>query len=550
MTVAPELDGPAEVRTRVEARLAEWDRTDAAARFWRHDPTFWPRADPASVATRLGWLDLPALGARIPELTGIASGVRADGFRSVVVLGMGGSSLAPHLFGRTFGATPGHPELSVLDSTHPEAVVGLRDRLDLGRTLFVVSSKSGTTLEPNAFLRYFWREVERSGNAPARQFVAITDPGTPLARLAADRKFRHVVLAPPTVGGRYSALTVFGLLPAALIGVDLVGLLGRAAAQAGASGPTVASSSNPGLTLGAVLGELQRLGRDKVTFVPSPGVAGFPDWTEQLIAESTGKLGTGIVPVADEVAPLAAPFRRDLVLVDLALRSEPDAAREAGMASAAAAGVPVLRYRIDSPLDLGGEFLRWEIGVAAAGAILGIDPFDQPDVEFAKELARDAMKPAAAGRPAPPPRPTVGAAGPLREAIAGWLALARPGDYVALQAFLAPGPDVAAGLESVRRALHDRLGHATTSGFGPRFLHSTGQLHKGGPPSGMFLQLVDRPTGTVEVPELGLTFERIVRAQADGDAAALRQKGRRLLSIDLEGDAVGGLARLAEAIRA
>ncbi|HTW55999.1 MAG TPA: hypothetical protein VMG36_06095 [Thermoplasmata archaeon] len=549
MTSLPEFDGPAELRSRLDARLADWDRTDAAGRFWRRDPTFWPRADPSSVATRLGWLDLPALGARLPELAQIAAGVRADGFRSVVVLGMGGSSLAPDLFGRTFGAAPGHPALHVLDSTHPDAVVGLRDRLDVTRTVFLVSSKSGTTLEPNAFLEYFWREIERAGGTPARQFVAITDPGTPLERRAIERKFRHVVLAPPTVGGRYSALTVFGLVPAALIGVDLPGLLGRAAAMAAASGPSVTASANAGLQLGAALGELQRLGRDKVTFVASPGVAGFPDWTEQLIAESTGKLGTGIVPVADEVGPLAPPFRRDLVLVELALRSEADPARDRGLAAAVAAGVPVLRYRLDSPLDLGGEFLRWEIGVAASGAILGIDPFDQPDVELAKALARDAMKPAAAGSPPPPMRPTTAAPVPLRAAVAAWLALARPGDYVALQAFLAPTPDVAAGLRAVRTALHDRLGHATTSGFGPRFLHSTGQLHKGGPPSGMFLQLVDRPTRVVEAPELGLTFDRIVRAQADGDAAALRQKDRRLLSLDLEGDAVGGLARVAEAIR-
>jgi transaldolase/glucose-6-phosphate isomerase len=538
------------LEAQVGARLAAWSASNASARVWAKDASFWPGASADSVASRLGWLGLPeAMTSHLDELARFAEEVRAAGFRTVVLLGMGGSSLAPQVYASTFAAMAGYPTLKVLDSTHPEAVRSLRDSLDLPTTLFVVSSKSGTTLEPNAFFQFFWDALAGAHPSPGDRFVAITDPGTPLERLARDRVFRRCFLAAPNVGGRYSALSDFGLLPAALIGVDVRGVLDRAVRMAEACGPAVDAGKNPGLRLGAALGELAKAGRDKVTFVASPALASFPSWAEQLIAESTGKHGTGIVPVADEVRPLDPRLGRDRTVVYLRLRSESDPTIETGLAEVERAGTPVVCYELADRTDLGRELFRWEFGVASAGAVLGIDPFDQPDVELAKELARSAMRAApGAGSPALPDRVPTDDRPALAAALRRWTGLARPGDYVAIQAFLAPDAANAAALRRLRSALRDRLGLSTTLGFGPRFLHSTGQLHKGGPASGLFLQIVDRPTHDLEVPGAGYTFGQVIRAQALGDAAALRQNGRRLLIVDVGSAPAGGLGAIAEAL--
>jgi transaldolase/glucose-6-phosphate isomerase len=537
---------------RVARRLADWAASAVPARIWAGDPTVWSGATPSSVTSRLGWLRLPeTMRSRLPGILQMADEVRAAGFREVVLLGMGGSSLAPQVFAATFGTRPGFPRLKVLDSTHPDAIAALRDSLDVPTTLFLVSSKSGTTLEPNAFFHYFWQEAARARRDPGPQFVAITDPGTPLEALAHEEGFRQLFLADPTIGGRYSALTEFGLVPAALIGADVAGLVERAGRFAASCGPAVPATDNPALALGAAFGELARAGRDKLTIVTSPGLAAFPSWAEQLVAESTGKSGTGIVPVAGEVRPLDPRLGPDRTVAFLGFRSEADPAVAAALDAAERAGSPVLRRELADPLDLGAEMFCWELAVASAGAVLGIDPFSQPDVEIAKELTRHAMAGSGSGGAAGPAADSDASAGPPnREALGRWMALARPGDYVSIQAYLAPTPAHDEALGSLRAALRDRLRLTTQLGYGPRFLHSTGQLHKGGPPSGLFLQVVDRPVRDVEVPAAGYTFGSVIRAQAAGDAAALRQKGRRLLTVELGGDPVGGLARLADAVRA
>ncbi|MGP8077962.1 MAG: hypothetical protein ACLQD8_00700 [Thermoplasmata archaeon] len=537
---------------RVATRLRSWASEEVPDRLWRSDPTLWPAASPADVRERMGWLELPErMGSEIAELARFSDTVRAEGTRHVLLLGMGGSSLAPDVFRRIFGQRAGYPELRVLDSTHPGAVAAAAAGIDPSRALFVVSSKSGTTTEPLDFYRYFWEAVRSSGASPNERFVAVTDPGSPLERLAEDRPFRAVFPALPTVGGRYSALTTFGLLPAALLGVDLKGLLERARGMAGACAPSVPVAENPGLALGAVLGELAVHGRNKLTFYASAEFAAFPEWAEQLVAESTGKVGKGIVPVVDE--PRLAPelYGPDRLFVEIQWPGRSDAALAAHTARLEAAGHPVVRIPVRDPIDLGGEFFRWELAVASAGMILGIDPYDQPDVELAKELARQAMG-RASGSAAPSTVPSVRTDdGPaLSAALASWVSTVRAGDYAAIQAFLAPTEETRSALERLRRTLLERLRVATTVGLGPRFLHSTGQLHKGGPDSGRFLQLIDAPTHDVDVPGIGYTFGRLIHAQALGDYQALRQKGRPVLRLDLGTDVAGGLRNLERTLRA
>jgi len=547
LTVLPWSLGP--YRAAVERRLATWQEAGLGPRYWRKDPTVWPEAPPSDVRDRMGWLSLPdTMSDRLADLERFAEEVRAEGFRHVVVLGMGGSSLAPDVFSRTFESRSGFPELLVLDSTHPSEVTALTLRIDLARTLYVVSSKSGTTTEPNAFFHYFFHQIRRLVEPAGRQFVAVTDPGTPLEKLAHDREFRRVFLAQPDVGGRYSALTDFGLVPAALHGVPVRALLGTARREAEAQGPAVPVAQNPGFVLGAALGELALAGRDKVTFIADAPFESFPDWAEQLIAESTGKTGRGIVPVAHEPYLPPGSYGPDRVFVTLE-RPGITAGAETRGEDLARAGHPVLRFVLKERSDLGAEFLRWETGVAMSGAVLGINPFDQPDVELAKQLARDAMSDPK-GSVSPPSELAVHADDPdsIRGALERWAGTMGPDDYVAVQAYLPPSISVRAALEAVQRSLLARYGRATTLGFGPRFLHSTGQLHKGGPPGGHFLQLTNEVMNDVAVPEESYTFGRLIAAQALGDLLALVQRGRSVLRIELGQDVLGGLAGLARSI--
>jgi transaldolase/glucose-6-phosphate isomerase len=549
--VDPQVSNVHGDQPRLEARLEEWRAKKVAERLWRSDPTLWPAAPPSDVASRMGWLQLPeVMPEQLAAFVALANEVRSEDVQHVVLLGMGGSSLAPDVFRGVFGSRPAFPELFVLDSTHPDAVAALTRHLDLSRTLFIVSSKSGTTAEPLAFHRYFRALASASVGLTGRPFIAITDPGTPLEKLALAERFRGVYRALPSVGGRYSALTTFGLVPAALIGVDVRRMLDGAWTMAEACASSVPVKENPGLTLGALLGELATHGRDKLTLYASPGLAPFLDWVEQLVAESTGKAGKGIVPVVGE--PLVEPemYGNDRLFVELQESSSLDAALGKHTARLEAAGHPVIRIRVRDKRDLGEEFFRWEVAVASAGMVLGIDPFDQPDVELAKELARQAMTQPAGG-------PGSAAAETLRNArgeefsraLAAWLAGHHAGEYLGIQAYLAPTPDTTTELQNLRRRLLERFHLATTLGYGPRFLHSTGQLHKGGPATGRFLQLVDTPQTDLDVPGAGYTFGKLIRAQALGDYQALRQKGRPVLRIDLGSDATGALRRMTEAFR-
>ncbi len=537
----------------VGARWDAWERDGVPARFWKRDPTLWPAAPASDVATRMGWLELPErMHDELPRILEFVESVRKDGVRDVVVLGMGGSSLAPEVFSETFGARPGYPRLRVLDSTHPDAIDALRRDLDLRHTLFLVSSKSGTTIEPLSFYRFFAERVrEATGADPGPSFVAITDPGTFLEELAAKDRFRAVFRALPTVGGRYSALTMFGLVPAALAGVDVRGILDRAWTMAEACASSVPVRENPGLLLGAIVGECATHGRDKLTFGTSPGFSSLPMWLEQLVAESTGKIGKGIVPVADEPPVSSETYGPDRQFVEIQEQTAVDSDLSARMDRLASAGVPVVRIRLPGRLELAEEFFRWEMAVASAGMIVGIDPYDQPDVELAKELARKVMEqPKVPGGEADVTTVPVADGAALRAAVAAWSGSAHPGDYVSIQAYLAPTESVSTALRSIRRDLLMRWKLATTFGYGPRFLHSTGQLHKGGPNTGLFLQIVDTPRQDLPVPTEAFTFGELIHAQAVGDYRALRQKGRRVLRVDLGSDVEGGLRRLAEALRA
>jgi len=541
----------------VSERLADWDLAGFIRRLWDRDHTLWSEEPRSELTDRLGWLGLPqSMHDEITTLDAFAREICAEDMRHAVLLGMGGSSLAPEVFQETFGNRTGYPELIVLDSTHPESVLKVERRIDLAHTLFLVASKSGSTLETLSFFRYFWQQVASASGEPGRRFVAITDPGSSLAELAAERGFRRVFETPPEVGGRYSALTFFGLVPAALIGLDIHSLLDQAGSMSATTRLSPPGVDNPALMLGAVLGEAAAGGRDKVTFVVSPSLAAFPAWLEQLIAESTGKDDRGIVPVAGEPPGDLERYGDDRLFVHLCLMS--DQARSEDLLSfidrAEEAGHPVIRIMLDDRDDLAREMFGWEVAVAAAGTVLGINPFDQPDVQLAKDFARKAM----AGEPpegSGPPGEVeveevkVEEVETLENALETWGASASPGDYIGIQAYLAPSGEAGERLQRIRELLHDRLRLATTLGYGPRFLHSTGQLHKGGPNSGLFLQLIDDPSDSLPVPETDYDFRTLIAAQALGDYQALKQRGRRILRVNLGADPVAGLALLEEVLR-
>ena len=517
---------------RVRDRLAAWDEQNYAVRMWDRDHTLWSPEPIPELANRLGWLRLPYATDQVSDIKAFAEDVRA-GTDRVVLLGMGGSSLAPEVYASTFGSAPGHPSLTVLDSTHPEAVRAVSGSIDPARTLVLVASKSGGTIETLSLFRHFWGVVSGVHDHPGDRFVALTDPGSGLEALAGERGFRRVFAAPPDVGGRYSALTPFGLVPAALIGMDIESLLAKAAVMADDCGPDRPASANPGLRLGAVMGESALAGRDKLTYICSPAAAGFGAWIEQLVAESTGKNGTGIVPVAGE--PLGDPesYGRDRLFVFMALEGDQPSGWEMGQAGLRRRGHPVVTVTLRQLDELGAEMFRGEMAVASAGSVLGINPFDQPDVQVAKDLARQAMSPeglvgGVADVSSDSPR--------LAAALETWGAMIEPGDYVGIHAYLPMGGPAAPVLESLVPHLRDRYRVPVTLGYGPRFLHSTGQLHKGGANNGVFLQLVDSPSLDIEVPEAGFSFGELIEGQAAGDYQALSGRDRRVLRVRLTGD--------------
>jgi len=542
------------LQNRVNRRLKDWQAQEFGNRLWKKDHTLWSAEPVPELTDRLGWLELPETMEReVNALRAFADKVKADGIRHVVLLGMGGSSLAPEVFQQTFGNQPGHPALTVLDSTHPAPIKSVEAKIDLAQTLFLVSSKSGTTTETNSLFYYFWNRLTQLESEPGGHFVAITDPRTPLEELATERKFRAIFKAPEDVGGRYSALTVFGLVPAALIGIDLGRVLNRARRMSEACGPGVQEASNPGLVLGAALGELALAKRDKVTFMCSPALAGFPFWLEQLIAESTGKDRKGIVPVATETPGPPDKYSADRVFVYLRFEGDDNVQLDRQLAALQANGHPTIRIDLNERSDLAQEFFRWEVAVAAAGAVLGINPFNQPDVQLAKDLAKNAMSEGLdQKKKAAKLKGEVSATNfeDLRQILSSWISKAKSRDYVAVQAYLNPTPEHGAALQGICESLRDRLGTATTLGYGPRFLHSTGQLHKGGPNAVLVLQIVDQPSDDIPVPETDYTFGTLIESQAVGDFTALKQRRRRALRVNLGTETRGGLARLTEAVRA
>jgi len=537
---------------RVNRRLKEWQEERFTTRLWQKDYTLWASAPVPELSDRLGWLELPdSMENQVAGLRTFAAQVKDDGFHHVVLLGMGGSSLAPEVFQRTFGNEPGYPSLMVLDSTHPAAVRGIEAQIDLSRTMFVVSSKSGTTTETNSFFFYFWNKLKQIEPEPGAHFVAVTDPGTPLEKLAMERKFRATFKAPETVGGRYSALTVFGLVPAALIGVDIGELLARARRMSEVCRDAVPEGNNPGLILGAVLAEMTLAKRDKVTFICSPSLAAFPSWIEQLIAESTGKNRRGIVPIVDEGLGAPEKYSDDRAFVYLRLEGDENHVLDRQLAALEANGHPAVRIEVNDKSDLGQEFFRWEVAVAAAGAAMGINPFNQPDVQLAKDLAKKAMEKNAGGKRSGRVRKdevAIADHAGFEEALTAWVDSKKARDYVAVQAYLEPSEQNTNTLRALCATLRDRLGTATTLGFGPRFLHSTGQLHKGGPNCILVLQVVDEPDDRLIVPETNYTFDDLIRAQALGDFTALKQRRRRILRVNLAKDG-DGLQQLLEALR-
>lgn len=535
-----------ELAAAVRAAADELLAADAVGRLLAKDATLWSDrpAVREQIAASLGWLDVVGpMAARWPELVDFAAALRRDGFTDAVVLGMGGSSLIALVWAGVLGTGPGGLRLHVLDSTEPETVRSLADRLSPERTLFVVASKSGTTTEPVAFQQYFRDRVERAGLNPAERFCAITDPDTPLAVEATRARWRRVFLNPPDIGGRYSALSLFGLVPAALLGLDGGALLDRARALRGELERR--DADNPALALAAVLGAATRAGRDKCTLVVSPRLAPFALWLEQLLAESTGKDGTGIIPVYEPALGPGDSYGRDRLFVVVRLADDPTPALPLG--------APAVTFVLDRPEALGAECLRWEAAVALAGRLLGINPFDQPNVQESKDNTRAVLDAyARTGRlEMPEGAPALAASSPvLAPVLDQWLVDLGPREYLAVMAYLPYTAAVDDALRALQAALRDRTGRAVTVGYGPRFLHSTGQLFKGGPQVGRFLQILADPNRIepVAVPGAEYTFNVLVTAQAYGDRRALLARRRPLVTVDVGDDPAAGLARIRRAL--
>jgi transaldolase/glucose-6-phosphate isomerase len=547
----------------VSSAIKESDKGEVVRRIWRKDATLWKQEEDAGkiIKNSLGWLTVAdrMIGVE-DELLAFAESIRGEGgFKHVMVCGMGGSSLAPEVLRQTFGSREGYPELLVLDSTDPDTLADFDRRIDVSRCLFIIASKSGTTTEPLSFYKYWFDEVGKRKSNPGENFVAVTDPGTKMEADATRDKFRRIFLNPSDIGGRYSALSYFGMVPAALAGIDIKKLLDRAERVMHACAAVVPAAENPGARLGAILGECARAGRDKLTIVADSRIASFGLWVEQLIAESTGKEGKGIVPVAGE--PLGSPsvYGDDRVFVSIAV-GRLDSEVEAKLKALEAAGHPVVYRTLTDLYDLGEEFFLWEMATAFAGWRLAINPFDQPNVQESKDATkelleafkRDGALPAQAAL-ASDDALTIYAddktraelpAGSTGEALKAHLARAGAGDYIALLDYVEETPEHEELIQQIRAHLRDATKCATTTGYGPRFLHSTGQLHKGGSDAGVFLQITAADQSDLQIPGEPYTFGVLKQAQALGDYRSLATRGRRALRVELGADSTAGLKRL------
>ncbi len=560
---------PEEYASAVRATLEEWRLGGKTRRLWARDASLWTGMDEGHW---LGWLGITEDElARADRLRSVAEEVKAAGFSHALVLGMGGSSLCPEVVKKTFGTRAGFPDLHVLDSTDPAQITAFDRTVDLARTIFIVSSKSGSTLEPNIFKQYFFERAKQvvGADKAGSRFIAITDPGSNLQQVAEADGFRHIFFGLPSIGGRYSALSDFGMVPSAIMGVDVVKLLDRAEEMVHACASCVPAEDNPGVVLGTILGVLAKHGRDKVTIITSPGIRAFGAWLEQLLAESTGKEGKGLIPIDRESLGPPELYGRDRVFVHIRLDAEPDLSQEAALKVLEGAAHPVLRVPIDDPYDLGREFFRWEIATAVAGSILGINAFNQPDVEASKVATRNLTAEYEKTGSLPPEVPiledrgitvfadeqnaaSVAKAAGTHQSLAGYLRAhlnrLAPGDYFAILAFLEMNDAHEAQLQAARHAVRNAKRVATCLGFGPRFLHSTGQAYKGGPNTGVFLQITCDDAIDLPVPGQKYTFGVVKAAQARGDFQVLAERKRRALRVHLGPDVRAGLATLQEAI--
>lgn len=527
---------------RLNNAIRESEQTGVAKRIWRKDASLW-KTDDAShkqIRNSLGWLTVPDEMIGVAgELAEFAEIIRARGFRHVMVCGMGGSSLCPEVLARTFGRQAGFPALMVLDSTDPDVIARFNEQIDVEHCLFVIASKSGTTTEPTVFYKYWYDEVAKRREDPGENFIAITDPGSPLVDVATELGFQRTFLNQSDIGGRYSALSYFGMVPAALMGIDVGKFLERAKEAEQSCSALMPADSNEALKLGTILGECANAGRDKLTLVIDPQVETLGLWIEQLIAESTGKEGRGILPVTGEPLGDASVYGDDRVFVEISIAGNTDARLHA----LADAGHPVIRRDLRDVYDLGAEFFVWEFATACAGWRLGINPFDQPNVQEAKDATRELLSEFSKSGTLPDDQKLAG-----DEAISSQIKTIRPRDYIAFLNYIEELPEIDRKLNEIRTAARDRTKCATTTGYGPRFLHSTGQLHKGGPNTGVFFQIEAKDKADFPVPGEPYTFGILKQAQALGDFRALVSRGRRVLRIDLGDDLEASLDHLQQVI--
>ena len=559
--------------TAVKEELVKLKAEQIIDRIWNRDHTAW-NENPKEISNRLGWLQSHRLMLEeIPGLEGFVKELQAEGFTQALLLGMGGSSMAPEVFRKVFGIKDGYLDLHILDTTDPDAIAETENRLDLKTTLVIVATKSGGTVETISLMKYFYNRMAKTVGAAmvGNSFVAITDPGSGLEDDAGKLNFRKVFLNDPGIGGRYSALSYFGIVPAAIVGVDLKRLLFRSGAvEMSSKTPTLPpAGGNSPAWLGAVLGCLGKMGRDKVTFISSPEIEPFEAWVEQLIAESTGKEGTGLLPVCGEIPGSPGVYAEDRVFIYTRLKK--DSIHDQKVKALVEAGQPVIQLNLLDQYSLGGEYFRWMMATAVAGWALNINPFDQPNVESAKVLAREMISGYQQEGKLPSSSPDLeeeglqvyGAAGSanLQQALQSFLGQAEKGEencrgrsYISIQAYLKPAPEAGQALQELQTSLRDKTLMAVTSGYGPRFLHSTGQLHKGDAGRGLFIQLTADPQTDLPIPEeagsdkSNISFGILKEAQALGDRQALIDGGRRVLRIHLTGEHADAIRKIVQSL--
>ena len=556
---------PRDLGTAVAASLEDWKNNNKVARLWQKDASLWSNTDENKW---LGWLTITERQlANLGTLKQLAAEVKKAKFKHVLLLGMGGSSLCPEVLRMTFGKIAGFPELHVLDSTDPAQIKAIEKKLDLKKTLCIVSSKSGSTLEPNIFKQYFFERVKKAVGEKlvGSRFIAVTDPGSKMQQVAEADKFWKIFAGDPSIGGRYSALSNFGMVPGAAMGMDLGKFLKATQEMVKACGPDSAADTNPGVILGTIMGVAANHGRDKITIIPSPGIFDLGAWLEQLIAESTGKIGKGVIPVDREKLAKPDVYGNDRLFAYLRLASKPNKAQDEAVAAIEKAGHPVVRITVPNIYALGQEFFRWEIATAVAGSIIGIDAFNQPDVEASKIETKKLTSQYEATGSLPPESPffvakdaklfaddknTAALSGgkTLGEILKTHLSRIGAGDYFAVLGYIPMNAENEKALQAIRMSVRDGKKVATCLGFGPRFLHSTGQAYKGGPNSGVFLQITCDDASDLAVPGQKYTFGVVKAAQARGDFAVLAERGRRALRVHLGKNLKSGLNVLAKAV--